>query len=131
MVHMIASRTLLAASLLALLCGACSHHKRAAKTVTSRSSFDLSCPHDQIELTVLATEGPRKLATQIGAAGCDQKAVYVYFASNDTWVANGTITPAMIQHEEDYRLERAREEQAAEQERQFQHQQSYQRGSSN
>ena len=34
------------------------------KTVTSRASFDLSCPAEELELTVLSTEGARKLANQ-------------------------------------------------------------------
>jgi len=110
------------------LCIACGHDKRAMKTITARASFELSCPQDELELTVLSTEGARKLANQIGVTGCGQKVVYVYFSSTDTWTADSAITPAMTQREEDYEAQRAREDQAAEEERRFEEQQSYQRG---
>jgi len=114
----------------AALCVACGHDKRAMKTVTARASFELSCPQDELELTVLSTEGARKLASQIGVTGCGQKVVYVYFSSTDTWTADSAITPAMTQREEAYERQKAREDQAAEEERRFEEQQSYQRGTS-
>ena len=98
------------------------------KTVTARASFELSCPRDQLELTVLSTEGARKLANQIGVTGCGQKVVYVYFSSTDTWTSDSAITPAMTQREEAYKEQKARQDQAAEEERRFEEQQSYQRG---
>jgi hypothetical protein len=125
---MIASRTLLVAAVVAALCVACGHDKRAMKTVTSRASFDLSCPQDELELTILATSGARSLASQIGVTGCGNKVVYVYFASTDSWIADSAITPAMTQREKAYKAQQAREDQAAEEERRFEQQQSYQRG---
>jgi len=88
---MIASRTLLVAAVIAALCVACGHDKRAMKTVTSRASFDLSCPQAELELTILATSGARRLASQIGVTGCGNKVVYVYFASTDSWIADSAI----------------------------------------
>jgi len=125
---MIASRSLLVSVVVAMLCVACGHDKRAMKTVTARASFELSCPQDQLELTVLSTEGARKLANQIGVTGCGQKVVYVYFSSTDTWTPDSAITPAMTQREEAYKEQKARQDQAAEEERRFEEQQSYQRG---
>ena len=125
---MVTGRTLLAAALMAALCVSCSHDKHAMKTVTSRASFDLSCPEDELELSVLSTTGARKLANQIGVTGCGKKAVYVYFSSTDSWIADSEITPTMTQREEAYKAQKAREEQAAEEERRFEQQQSYQRG---
>ena len=125
---MIASRSLLVSVVVAMLCVACGHDKRAMKTVTARASFELSCPQDQLELTVLSTEGARKLASQIGVTGCGQKVVYVYFSSTDTWTSDSAITPAMTQREEAYKEQKARQDQAAEEERRFEEQQSYQRG---
>jgi len=125
---MIASRSLLVSVVVAMLCVACGHDKRAMKTVTARASFELSCPQDQLELTVLSTEGARKLANQIGVTGCGQKVVYVYFSSTDTWTSDSAITPAMTQREEAYKEQKARQDQAAEEERRFEEQQSYQRG---
>jgi len=119
---------LLVTTMAAALCVACGHDKRAMKTVTSRASFDLSCPQDELELTVLATSGARKLASQIGVTGCGNKAVYVYFASTDSWIADSAITPAMTKREEAYKAQKAREDQVAEEERRFEEQQSYQRG---
>jgi hypothetical protein len=125
---MIASRKLLVIAVVAALCVACGHDKRAMKTVTSRASFDLSCPQDELELTVLATSGARKLASQIGVTGCGSKLVYVYFSSTDSWIADSAISPAMTKREEAYKAQKAREDQAAEEERRFEQQQSYQRG---
>ena len=121
---------LLVSVVVAMLCVACGHDKRAMKTVTARASFELSCPQDQLELTVLSTEGARKLANQIGVTGCGQKVVYVYFSSTDTWTPDSAITPAMTQREEEYKEQKARQDQAAEEERRFEEQQSYQRGAS-
>ena len=125
---MIASRSLLVSVVVAMLCVACGHDKRAMKTVTARASFELSCPQGQLELTVLSTEGARKLASQIGVTGCGQKVVYVYFSSTDTWTPDSAITPAMTQREEAYKEQKVRQDQAAEEERRFEEQQSYQRG---
>ena len=119
---------LLVIAVTAALCISCGHDKRAMRTVTSRASFDLSCPAEELELTVLSTEGARKLANQIGVTGCGQKAVYVYFSSSDTWIADSAITPAMTQQEEAYKARKAQEERAAEEERRFEQEQSYQRG---
>jgi hypothetical protein len=126
--RMIASRTVLVATMVGVLCAGCAHDKRAMKTVTSRASFDLSCPQDELELTILATSGARRLASQIGVTGCGNKVVYVYFASTDSWIADSAITPAMTQRERAYKAQQAREDQAAEVERRFEQQQSYQRG---
>ena len=125
---MVVIRTLLVGSLVATLCVACGHDKRAMKTVTARASFELSCPKDDLELIVLSTEGARKLANQIGVTGCGQKLVYVYFSSTDTWTSDSAITPVMMQHEEAYKEQKAREDRAAEEERRLEQQQSYQRG---
>ena len=125
---MVTSRTLLVSAMAATLCVACGHDKRAMKTVTARASFELSCPQDELELTVLSTEGARKLASQIGVTGCGQKVVYVYFSSTDTWTADSAITPTMTQREQAYKEQKALEDQAAEEERRFEQQQSYQRG---
>ena len=119
---------LLVSAVVATLCVGCGHDKRAMKTVTARASFELSCPQDQLELTVLSTEGARKLANQIGVTGCGQKVVYVYFSSTDTWTPDSAITPAMTPREEEYKEQKARQDQAAEEERRFEEQQSYQRG---
>jgi hypothetical protein len=125
---MFGSRVLVLAAVTASLCVACAHDKRAMKTVSSRASFDLSCPQDELRLTVLATSGARKLASQIGVTGCENKVVYVYFASTDNWIADSAITPAMTSREEAHKAQKAREAQAAEKERRFEEQQSYQRG---
>ena len=112
----------------ASLCVACAHDKRAVKAVSSRAAFDLSCPKEELALTVLATSGARKLASQIGVTGCGNKVVYVYFASTDSWVADSAITPAMSDREEAYKAQKAQEDRAAEEQRRFEQQQSYQRG---
>jgi hypothetical protein len=122
------SRTFLVTIVMAALCIGCGHDKRAMKTVTSRASFDLSCPAEELELRVLSTEGARKVANQIGVTGCGKKAVYVYFSSSDTWIADAAITPAMTAQEEAYEEQKARAARAAEEERRLEQQQSYQRG---
>ena len=119
---------LLVSAVVATLCVGCGHDKRAMKTVTARASFELSCPQEELELSVLSTEGPRKLANQIGVTGCGQKVVYVYFSSTDTWTSDSAITPTMTQREQAYKEQKALDDQAAEEERRFEQQQSYQRG---
>lgn len=125
---MSASRALLLTIVMAALCIGCGHDKRAVKTVTSRASFDLGCPADELELLVLSTEGARKVANQIGVTGCGKQAVYVYFSSSDTWIADSAITPAMSAQEKAYKDQEAREVRAAEEQRRLEQQQSYQRG---
>ena len=114
--------------LAAVLLIACSHNKRAMKTVTSRAAFEMSCPEDQVALTVLATEGARDLATQIGAEGCGKKTVYVHLRASDTWVANTAVTPEMQAQERALEERQSRQIRAAEEARKLQQQQSYQRG---
>lgn len=111
-----------------LLASGCSHDKRAMKTVTARASSEMSCPKEELELAVVATEGARDLATQIGAAGCGKETVYVYLRASDTWVANTAITPEMAAEERAFETRQAREISAAEDARRLQQQQSYQRG---
>lgn len=122
------SRTVLVLALMGLLSGACSHDKQAMKTVSTLASFDLDCPKEELELTVLSTEGARKLAKQIGVNGCGQKVVYLYFASSDAWIGDFAVTPALLQYEEAYKQRNAREDRAAEQEQRFEEEQTYQRG---
>jgi hypothetical protein len=113
---------------MAALCIGCGHDKRAMKIVTSRASFDFGCPADELELLVLSTEGARKVANQIGVTGCGKQAVYVYFSSSDTWIADSAITPGMTAQEKAYKEQEAREVRAAEEQRRLEQQQSYQRG---
>lgn len=64
----------------------------AARAVTTRASFDLACPAEQIELTLL--EKHRQWPTQVNAAGCDRSAVYVRLMpyKTNTWVMNSDVT---------------------------------------
>lgn len=126
---MIQWKALLAVVAAVVLCTAC-HNKRATRTVTSRAAFELSCPEEDLHLTVLAADGPRQLAKQIGVEGCGQKMVYVYFSSTDTWIANTAVTPAMLQKETDFNEQQAREDQALEDQRRLEQQRTYQRGTS-
>ncbi len=80
---------------------ACGHNKRATKTVLDRASFDFQCPKEEIELIVIDEEGARNLASQIAAHGCEKKAVYVFFPDVDTWVLNGSVGPAPVEHDPD------------------------------
>ena len=112
------------------LCASCGHNKRATKNVTSAASFELSCPEEDLTLTVLSADGPRELAKQIGVEGCGQKRVYVYFASTDAWIASSAVTPAMREQEADFKAQQAREAEAYEEQRRLEQQQSSQRGTS-
>jgi hypothetical protein len=65
--------------------------KNAQEAVVPRASFDMKCPREQLQLTVLhATEDFGGGApTQLGVTGCGQSAVYVQtFGSG--WVANSS-----------------------------------------
>jgi len=72
---------------------ACKHNKRANTTVMHRAAFDFPCDPSRLSLTVLDTEGARKMASQIGVYGCEKKAVYVYYPDSDTWVLDGAVSP--------------------------------------
>ena len=121
-------RTLLLVGLAAILCASCGHNRRATKTVTTRAAFDFDCPPEELKLTVLDTEGARKLSSQIGVEGCGKKGVYVYFASTDTWISNTTITPEMAQQEAEFKEERRKANDAALRESPIDSQSTYQRG---
>ncbi len=92
---------LILALLIATVAVACGHNRRASKTVLDRASFDFQCPREEIELIVIDEEGARNLASQIAAHGCEHKAVYVFFPDVDTWVLNGTVGPAPVEHDPD------------------------------
>jgi len=87
------------ALLIATVALACGHNRRSTKTVLDRASFDFHCPREQIELIVIDEEGARNLASQIAAHGCEHKAVYVFFPDVDTWVLNGSVAPAPVEHD--------------------------------
>jgi hypothetical protein len=74
-----------------------SHTDWAFDQVRNRASFELHCPREQIELVILNTStGTRgakwnpTTAQQIGASGCQQRAVYV--SSSSGWVLDSTST---------------------------------------
>lgn len=81
------------AALLLTTATACKHNKRANTTVAHRAAFDFPCEPSQLTLTVLDTEGARKMASQIGVHGCSKKAVYAYYPDSDTWLLDGPISP--------------------------------------
>jgi hypothetical protein len=65
--------------------------------VRNRATFELHCPREKIELVVLnslsglrGTKRNPTSAQQIGASGCEQRAVYV--ASHSGWVLDSTAT---------------------------------------
>jgi hypothetical protein len=81
------------AALLVTAAVSCKHNKRANTTVAHRAAFDFPCEQSQLTLTVLDTEGARKMASQIGVHGCGKKAVYAYYPDSDTWLLDGPISP--------------------------------------
>lgn len=116
-------------TLLALIvCASCSHNNRATKTVTTRAAFDFDCAPEQLQLTVLDTEGVRNLSSQIGVEGCGRKGVYVYFASTDTWISNSGITPEMAQREAEFKDEQRKSSDKALTESPVDTESTYQRG---
>ena len=59
---------------------ACAHTEHQ---LIKRASFDLSCPKEQVKWTELDSN-----RTTYGAAGCGQRATYVYNARTDQWIMN-------------------------------------------
>ena len=80
-------------ALLVIAGTACKHNKRANTTVSHRAAYDFPCDPSALTLTVLDTEGARKMASQIGVHGCGMKAVYAYYPDSDTWLIDGAISP--------------------------------------
>lgn len=87
------------AALLVIAGTACKHNKKANTTVAHRAAFDFPCEQSQLTLTVLDTEGARKMASQIGVYGCGMKAVYAYYPDSDTWLLDGAIAPAAADYQ--------------------------------
>ena len=87
------------AALLLTTATACKHNKRANTTVAHRAAFDFPCEPSQLTLTVLDTEGARKMASQIGVYGCGKKAVYAYYPDSDTWLLDGPISPVAADYQ--------------------------------
>ena len=87
------------AALLLTTATACKHNKRANTTVAHRAAFDFPCEPSQLTLTVLDTEGARKMASQIGVYGCGKKAVYAYYPDSDTWLLDGAISPVAADYQ--------------------------------
>jgi len=90
---------LVVVALLLTAATACKHNKHASTTVRHRAMFDMSCPEEELKLTVIDTEGARNLASQIAVRGCDQKAVYVYYPDSNTWLIDGVVTPLPEGHQ--------------------------------
>jgi hypothetical protein len=63
--------------------------ERAFDAVRNRAACELSCAREQLQLVVLNTEPSlnASVPSQIGATGCDHRAVYVRVASGQ-WVMN-------------------------------------------
>jgi hypothetical protein len=60
--------------------------------VRNRASFELRCPREQIDLVVLNVHDPvldPHEASQMGATGCGQRAVYV-LSPRSGWVLDST-----------------------------------------
>jgi hypothetical protein len=59
------------------------------QTIRGRAAFDLKCPAAQLEVVpVMVTNGPTYgIAQQIGASGCDRRAVYAQIRGG-SWVLN-------------------------------------------
>ncbi len=59
---------------------------RAFEDIRSRASFEMDCPGAQLQFTVLFLAYGTSFPEQIGASGCNKKAVYVRIPSG--WVMN-------------------------------------------
>ena len=66
--------------------------ENAQTEVRQRASFELRCPKEQLQLTLLAAFGPHEVkmnvAKQIGVDGCGHRLVYV--DANGSWVLNSS-----------------------------------------
>jgi hypothetical protein len=62
--------------------------------IQRRAGFELHCPVEQSELTVLATtphvQGSSEDASQVGVSACGHDAVYVRAPLSGQWVLNST-----------------------------------------
>ena len=67
---------------------------RAQEDVARRATFDLECPAEQLDMTLLNTQRwPYKGAypSQVGVRGCGHTATYV--GGRGTWVMNNDMAP--------------------------------------
>lgn len=96
--HSWLSTRLCVAACMASLSSGClssaTHNKIGRTNVVSRAEFDLQCPRQYLEFTVLQTNGD--LVTSYGVAGCGKRAAYVR-GPQDTFVLDRTPFPAQAQ----------------------------------
>ena len=102
------------AALLLTTATACKHNKRANTTVAHRAAFDFPCDQSQLTLTVLDTEGVRKMASQIGVHGCSKKAVYAYYPDSDTWLLDGSISPVAADYQHPVHVTKGKDQKRSE-----------------
>ena len=102
------------AALLLTTATACKHNKRANTTVAHRAAFDFPCDQSQLTLTVLDTEGVRKMASQIGVHGCSKKAVYAYYPDSDTWLLDGAISPVAADYQHPVHVTKGKDQKRSE-----------------
>jgi hypothetical protein len=107
------SRLILVA-LLVTAGAACKHNKRANTTVAHRAAFDFHCEQSQLTLTVLDTEGVRKMASQIGVHGCEKKAVYAYYPNSDTWLLDGSISAVTADYQHPVHVTKGKDQKRSE-----------------
>jgi len=48
-----------------------------------QAAFDLDCPQDEVTLTVLDYDFRRRVATNVGASGCDKRVRYLHVATSN------------------------------------------------
>ena len=58
--------------------------------IKNRASFEFDCPKEKINVVILNTYSNGPTPSQIGASGCNKKAVYI--RSNHAWVMNTETT---------------------------------------
>lgn len=71
-----------------LLCTGCFRQARrdtATGNLLSRASFDMNCPREELDVTVLSQSSLNVLNTA-GVRGCGQQAVYIRRNDHTNWV---------------------------------------------
>lgn len=65
--------------------------KESFDKVYPRASFDMDCPRDKIDLTII-NANQHGYPETIGVRGCDKKAVYVRPDRQTNWILNSDAT---------------------------------------
>jgi hypothetical protein len=73
---------------------ACGGFFMPADTVKNQASYELKCPHDQLQIVPLSGDCDKKLGNTydctLGISGCGHDATYIHVPGSNNWIMNAS-----------------------------------------